>query len=236
LSKLILTLIVGSLGFAACSKDDNILKAEPVTPCQLQTENPAGRSYAAGSVVEYNCTDKHCGLLPLSLKNYWVYQDSLFYDGVYLKTTYDTLRFSSEKSLTDGLVWWESNMVIGLPDVLYTNDSAFFSMADRMFTPDIKDARKDFSVPAGDSLKYLTSFEDAAAMGRSLKLEGTIKSPAGSFDNCVYFEKNARNYRRDQVYFKPGIGVIKYIQEKAPMGSPLIKLQQVSTLVAMHLE
>lgn len=227
---------MGCFLLAACSKDE-FIPAETVTPCQLQTDNPAGRSYAAGTVVEYTCTDKLCGMLPLSLKNYWVYQDSLFNNGVFLKVQFDTLRFTStQKTMTDGLVWWESNMVVGLPELLYTNDSAIFTMADRMFTPDVKDAKKDYSIPAGDSLKYLTSFEDAAANGRTLKLKTAVVSPAGTFDNCLYFEKNARNFRRDQVYFKPGIGVIKYIQEKAPMGSPIIKLQQVSTLVSMHLE
>ena len=105
-----------------------------------------------------------------------------------------------------------------------------------MFTPGVLDAKKDFSLFAGDSLRYLASFDDAAAQGRSLKLNNSIKSPAGTFTDCLYFEKNARNYRKDQVYFKPGIGVIRYVQEKAPMGSPFIKLQQISTLVSYHIE
>lgn len=208
-----------------------------VEPCVEQLSNPAGRSYSNDSVVVYNCTSKHCGIIPLSTKNYWVYEDSLFADGVFQKVQLDTLRYTTTyKSLSDGLVWWQSNMEIGLPGTLYANDSALFSITDRLFLPDVKDAKKEYGLFPGDSLRYLASFEDAAAQGRSLKITGNYKTPAGSFNDYLYFEKNARNYRKDQVYFEPGIGVLKYIQEKAPMGTRLLKLQQVSTLVAYHIE
>ena len=81
-----------------------------------------------------------------------------------------------------------------------------------------------------------TSFEDIAAMGRSVKMENVIQTTVAHFDNCILFEKNARNYRRDQVYFKPELGVIKYIMEKAAQGTSQIKLQQISTLVSFHFE
>ncbi len=73
-------------------------------------------------------------------------------------------------------------------------------------------------------------------MDRSLKIQTALKTPAGSFNDCIYFEKNAHNYRKDQVILKPGLGVLKYIQEKAPVGQRVIKLQQVLTLVAFHIE
>jgi hypothetical protein len=204
-------------------------------PCLLQTANPAGRTYSATEVVSYSCTQKHCGILPLSSNNYWIYEDSVFADGVFSKVQYDTLRYlSNKKTLTDGLVWWEGNKSIGLPDLLYANDSTFFGLTDRLFSPDLKDVKKEFGLIAGDSLRYLTSFEDAAAQGRSI--ESPLITSAGTFDDCMYFEKNARNYRKDQVYFKPGLGVVKYIYEKAPVGTRSIKLQQVSTLVAFHIE
>lgn len=211
----------------------------PVTvePCVEQLSNPAGRSYSNDSVVVYNCTSKHCGIIPLSTKNYWVYEDSLFADGVFQNVQLDTLRYTTTyKSLSDGLVWWQSNMEIGLPETLYANDSALFSITDRLFVPDVKDAKKEYGLFPGDSLRYLANFEDAAAQGRSLKVSGNFKTPAGNFNDYLYFEKNARFYRKDQVYFEPGIGVLKYIQEKAPMGTRLLKLQQVSTLVAYHIE
>ena len=237
MSKLFLSLLIVSTLFSACGKEDIISNPEPIVPCQFQIENPAGRSYPIESVVSYTCTDKHCGILPLSTKNYWVYEDSVYNDGVFQKVQLDTLRYTTtKKSLPDGLIWWEGNISIGLPVTLYANDSAFFTLSDRMFTPGIKDARKDYSIPAGDSLKYLANFEDAAANGKTVKLQTALKTPAGTFNDCVYFEKNARNYRKDQVYFKPGLGVVKYILEKAAPGERIIKLQQVSTLVVVHIE
>ncbi len=231
-----LYLLITTLFFASCAKDEIV---PPVTEeqCIAQTSNPAGRSYSNDSVIVFNCTSKHCGIIPLSTKNYWVYEDSIFSDGVLQKVQLDTLRYSTTyKSLSDGLVWWQASMDIGLPETLYANDSTLFSISDRVFMPDVKDAKKEYGLFAGDSLRYLANFEDAAAQGRSLKISGNFKTPAGSFNDYLYFEKNARNYRKDQVYFEPGIGVLKYIQEKAPMGTRFLKLQQISTLVSYHIE
>ena len=221
----------------ACRKAEFLQPITETKPCELQTANPAGKSYAADSIMDFSCTDNHCGILPLSSNNYWIYEDSVFTDGVFSKLQLDTLRFTTnKKSLPDGLVWWVSNISVGLPDILFANDSSVFGLADRLFIPDFKDVKKEYGLFTGDSLRYLTSFEDAAAMGRSLRLETALITSAGTFDDCYYFEKNARNYRRDQVFFKPGIGVVKYILEKAPVGQPVIKLQQISTLVKFHIE
>ena len=237
LSKLILSLFIGSILFSACRKDSFSPVIEPAISCKIQTENPAGRSYTAESVISITCNDKHCGILPLSSKNYWVYQDSMYDNGIFLRIQYDTLRYSSnKKSLTDGIIWWESNFTVGLPETLFANESTFFTLGDRLFTKGIKDAKKDYSIPESDTSRYLTSFEDMAAAGLSIKLKTAFKTPAGTFSDCVYFEKNTRSYRKDQVIFKPGLGVVKYIREKAQPGSTQIKLQQISTLVAMHIE
>lgn len=189
-------------------------------------------------MVNYNCTSKHCGILPLSQHNYWVYQDSLFTDGVFTKVQFDTLRYATQKqSMSDGLVWWEGSINIGLPQMLYANDSSFYGLESKLFYPGMLDTKKEFGLFAGDSLRYLTSFQsDIMALGRLLKVNEPITTAAGSFDNCIYFEKNARNYRKDQVYFKPGLGVVRYIQETVPYGSRTLKLQQVSSLVAIYVE
>jgi hypothetical protein len=205
--------------------------------CQISSSNPTGHSYTSDSVIAINYSKKICGLLPFSKKNYWVYQDSIFDNGTFIKVQYDTLKFiSTLKSLPDSVIWWETSISVGLPEMLYANDSSFFEMNDRLFAPDIIDVKKEFGLFEGDSIRYLTSFEDNAAMGRSVKMENVIKTPAGDFDNCILFEKNARNYRRDVVYFKPGFGVIKYTMEKAFPGTQQIKLQQISTLVSFHFE
>jgi hypothetical protein len=237
LKQIFFILFTGILLFSACRKETIETPIMADEPCVAQTANPAGRSYTTDSIVSFNCTSKHCGFIPLSNKNYWVYQDSVFNDGVFMKVQFDTLRYTTTwKSLSDGLIWWESNISVGLPDKLYANDSSLYRIQDRMFIAGFKDARKDFGFFPGDSLRYLASFDDIAANGRSLKLSTVIKSPAGDFADCLYFEKNARSYRKDQVFFKPGIGVIRYVHEMAQMGSPFVKLQQVSTLIAYHIE
>lgn len=203
----------------------------------MQLGNPAGRSYSSDSVVNYTCTSKHCGFIPMSSKNYWIYEDSIFTDGIFSKVQLDTLRYTSNlKSLPDGLIWWKSNFEIGLPQTLYANDSSFFSLEDRVFTPDIKDAKKGFGIFPGDSIIYLTSFEDAAAIGKSIKMESGISVPAGEYKDYLYFEKNARNYRKDQLFFKPGIGVLKYVKETAKMGERIIKPERIYTLISYHIE
>ena len=246
LKKSFFTLLLGSVLFSACKKADlgdeldGSILPQPIAlpvPCISQTANPAGRSYDTDSLQSYTCKDKHCGLLPLSNKNYWIYQDSVFTDGVFSSIQYDTLRFSSNiKSLTDGLTWWGSAVFVGIPSVLYSNDSALFALRDQLHNPEMKDAKRDFFLFEGDSVRYLSGFDDIAANGRSLKISGTIRVPAGEFNDYLYFEKHARNFRKDQVFFKPGVGVLRYVQEKAPFGERVIKLQHIKTLIGYHIE
>ncbi len=240
MSKLLVSILLGSLLFTACRKDASYSPPEfaAKTPCLLLTDNPSGRSYAQDSVLSFVCAEKFCAIIPLNAKNYWIYEDSIFTDGVFMRVQFDTLMFSSQmRSMEDGLIWWKSNIDIGLPQTLFANDSSFFVMSPRLFTPGYMDVKKDYSLFPGDSVRYLTNFEDYAAIGRSLKLTAPFETAYGSYEGCIYFEKNARNYRRDQLYFKPGIGVIRYIREKAGPGFPrVVKVQQVSTLVAYHFE
>lgn len=235
MKKIILTLLTGFVLLSGCQKE--ILYKDSSEPCELQIANPTGRTYSTDSVVNFNCTSKHCGIIPLSSKNYWIYEDSVFNDGIFEKVQYDTLRFLSNKiTYPDEIVWWQSSINIGLPDLLYANDSTFFGLEDRLFTPGFKDVKKEFGLFEGDSVKYLTSFEDAAAIGRSLKVEASINTPVGKFQDYLYFEKYARNYRKDQVFYKPGIGVIKYVSEKAKMGERVIKPERILTLMSYHIE
>lgn len=230
------------LFFSACRKESNFSGDLPVTipvpeVCQPQTDNPANRSYSSDSVVAVQYSQNNCGLIPLSNKNYWIYSDSIFADGVFQRMQFDTLRYTAKlKSLTDGLIWWEGNIYAGIPKLLYANDSSLFEIGDRLFTQGIKDVRKDYSLFTGDSIRYLANFEDAAAIGRSIKMAGDLTVPGAAYSDCIFFEKNARDYRRDRVYFKPGLGVIKYIHEKSPIGQRSIKLQQVLTLIDYHIE
>ncbi|MBS1620293.1 MAG: hypothetical protein JST10_10640 [Bacteroidetes bacterium] len=236
MKKLYLFLSFGIFLFYSCKK---IAFQPPVETCLLQTDNPVSRSYSADSILAVNYNGKNCGLLPLSKNNYWIYQDSIFDNGVFRNIQYDTLRFEKTyKSLSDNLIWWQANIEVGLPDFLYSSDSSIFSIEQRMFDYDkpVWDARKEYFLFSGETANYLTHFEDNAAQGKSFKLESIISTPAGAFKDCIQFEKNARSFRKDEIYFKPGIGVVKYSQEKAPMGSRVVQLQKVSTLVSFHFE
>lgn len=235
LKQTILSLLIASTVLSSCHKENITV---PVEACTPQTENPTGRSYENGEIVSVNYSKKNCGIIPLSTRNYWVYEDSVFNDGVFVKVKMDTLQFSKTyQSVTDQLIWWETNINIGLPDLIYANDSAIFLAEYRLFATDpIRDAKKEYGLFPGDSVKYFTSFEDNAAFGRSVKMQENIYTPAGQFGDCLLFEKKAPFSRKDQVYLKPGLGVVKYISERAPIGMPVLKIQQISTLVSYHIE
>jgi hypothetical protein len=233
------TLLMACLFLFACKKE----KVDPVPapePCILQTQNPAGRVYNDEDVTQVNYLKKCCGIIPLSVYNSWIYEDSVFNDGVFVRVQYDTLRFTKTyQSHPDDLIWWEKNNVeIGLPDMLYANDSSIFLPQYRLFSPEpVMDVKKEYGLFEGDSLRYLTSFEDNAAQGRSVKLTQTISTPAGNFSDCILFEKKAPFSRTDQVIYKAGLGVVKYRSERAGYyGPPVLKVQQVSTLIKVILQ
>ena len=241
--KVFVTLLcAGLLALSSCQKERNFLGDEIIMPipasCELQTDNPDGRSYSGHSLVPVSYSKNNCGLIPLSSKNYWVYKDSVYTDGNFSHVQIDTLRYvNTWKTNSDGLIWWGGSINVGIPDILYSSDSALFGLQDRMFNgPTIIDARKDFSLFAGDTLLYLANFDDIAAMGKSIKLHSGLKTPAGTFDDCIYFEKNAITYRRDRVIIKPFVGVVKYISEEAPMGEMALKMQKIMTLISYHIE
>ena len=205
--------------------------------CVQQTDDPSLRSYPCDSLIPNFFSVNHCGFLPLSQNNYWVYEDSFFNNGTFLRVQTDTLKFiSTNQTTTDKLIWWDGSIDIGLPTRLYANENGIYNLEKRLFTSCTWEANKEFVTPSGDIARYLTRFEDIAAQGRSVKLNEIISTPAGDFGGCIYFEKYARNFRKDQVFIKPGIGVVKYIREIAPMGQPVLKLQQISTLKEFYLE
>jgi hypothetical protein len=234
LKYIILSILIGSIFFLACSKEN----FKPAEACLSQAKDPSGRSYTCSSITSLSYNRSHCGLLPLNRSNYWIYLDSIFTNSVFEKIQYDTLRYTNMyQSLTDSIVWWESNIEIGLPRLLFANDSSVFGLSNRFFSAEcIKDVKKEYSLFPGDSLKYLASFGDNAAQGRSVKLNNELATSAGVFSDCILFEKTAPHFRKEQVFFKPGTGVIKYTNSEAEMGSPLVKLKRIATLVEVHIQ
>lgn len=234
--KTILTIVVGALLFSACTKE-SFSEIATETNCFTPTEEPVIGIYSCDQITAVDYSGILCGFMPLSTRNYWVYEDSFFSNGTFLKVQYDTLRFKTTyRSATDNIIWWEGNLDIGLPTRLYANENGILKMERTMFSACAWGTNKEFIIPTGDSSKYLASFNDIAAQGRAVKLNNIVSTPAGYFSNCILFEKNARNFRKDQVIFKPGIGVVRYTKEKSQMGQPLLKMQQISTLVQVYME
>jgi hypothetical protein len=238
LKKNLLIILTGSLFFVSCRKEQQFSPTKPEEICLAQTTDPMGRSYSCDSIASFTYTKKQCGLMPLSSKSYWIYRDSLYTDGVFTSTKLDTLRFKSYISLYDSLIWWAPDMELGLPSMINVTDSSIYTLSMRFFTPEcIKDVKKEYSIAFdGESIQYLTSFDDNAAMGRTSKMTGSVHCPAGNFSDCIQFEKNAPTFRKDVVIFKPGIGVLKYRTEKAPLGAPDVLLEKISTLISYHIE
>ena len=231
MSKLFIIIFALSMCFSACRKD----VIAPVEACIIQTANP-NQSYTANAIFNTNYSAKHCGLIPLSSKHYWVYLDSIFDNGTLIATKYDTLQFvKTYQTQPDGLIWWEANKFVGLPEKCYANDSGIFSLEFRLFTSNtILDSRKEIYLFSQDSLRYLTSFGDEAAIGKALHT--SCQAENRTFANCLFFEKYAPMYRRDQVWLQPGLGVVKFIHEEAPQGNLTIQMQQISTLVSFNIQ
>jgi len=237
LKHLFIFLLIGSFILSACQKETGFTAPAIAESCPVQVDDPSGRFYSSDSLIPFPNSKKTCGLLPLNKKDYWIYKDSIFNNGTFTKVQYDTLRFiNTWQSHPDNLVWWETSISIGLPQLLYITDSSIFDIESNLLTPGMVSAQKTFGLFAGDSILYWDNFEDIAAFGRSVKLNENINTPAGSFDNCILIEKSSPHYQKNQVYFKPGFGVLKYVFEKAPIGSGVLQLQQVSTLIGFHFE
>jgi hypothetical protein len=211
--------------------------APPTESCLTQTGNPDHLSYSGSDILSVRYSAKHCGLLPLSTKNYWIYLDSVYADGEFLKTEMDTLQFSQTfQTQSDGLIWWKASKEMGLPATCYSNDSAIFGLNERLFSSSpVFDVKKEIYFAAVDSIRFLTSFNDEAAIGTEKK-NSSIATSLGTFSDCIFVEKFAPTYRRDQSYFEPGIGIIKYVFQKAAAGDYIIKTQRISTLVKYHID
>ena len=226
-------LLLAALWFFSCDKEN-----APEKPCTKLIENPAGRTYGCTDVIEVSYTGNYCGFMPISDRTYWVYEDSIFEDGIFKMKRLDTLRFSKKyMTITDNIIWWEADKFLGLPSKLYANDSGIYKLEYRMFSsPCVMDVKKEYYEPEQDFTQYLTSFDDDAAIGRINKLHSPVTVPTGSFEQCISFEKFAPTYRSDKVIIKMGVGVIKFIHQLAPPSDTEIKLQLVSSLVGVYKE
>src|SRR3569832_696107 len=108
----------------ACNKTNTTLQE---TGCTQNTAIPFG-VYVPASHTPINYNTNHCGYMPLGKKNYWIYLDSFFSAGTFVRTVIDTVRFTITTQTPDGTIWWSRVLSInsggvGLPDYLYSTDS-----------------------------------------------------------------------------------------------------------------
>lgn len=172
--------------------------------------------------------------MPLNHKTAWVYLDSFFNEnGQFTSSRLDTLQFEKTYQTNDRIVWWQADKFIGLPEKTYTTEQTVYSLEEQIFAnPCAQVAQSEFTIPLQDS-SYISRFGDEAAIGKSSKLTTPVQTPLGSFADCILFEKHAPGYRRDKVYIKPGLGVVKFIHALAPPSGFIITNRQVSTLVSV---
>jgi hypothetical protein len=229
--------LLGTAAIIICLSSCRKTAIAPENLCTEQTANPASNSFFSEDVASINYSGNHCGMMPVNKQSFWVYEDSLFDNsGNFLSRRFDTLRYTKTYQTPDNLIWWEGNKEVGLPEKMYSSQTAIYGLETRMFMVDTMQSKKEFYFIEKDSVKYLTSFGDIMAFAKLERKTDMINSPAGNFHNYIFYEKYSPSYRRDRIYFVPGMGVIKYTNEyyKAP-GSPAnLTMNLISTLVSYH--
>jgi hypothetical protein len=236
LKKLVLVFPVFIFLFTACRKSQ--LPVAISETCIEQTANPVANSYDTNDVVSVNYTRSHCGMMPLSAKNYWVYQDSLFDNsGAFKSIKLDTLRYTKTFQTPDHLIWWEGSKDVGLPKDIYSSSDAIYGLQKGTFMADSMYSKREFYEADADT-SFLAGFADIVAFGKIINKTEILQTEAGSFPEYILYEKYAPGYRRDRIYFVPGFGVIKYTSEyyKAPGPPSNMKLLIKSSLVSYHSE
>ena len=223
--------------FSACRKTE-VPVPEVSETCIEQTVNPLANSYDTNDVISVNYAGSHCGMMPLSSKNYWIYQDSIFDNNGFFKTTkIDTLRYTKTLQTPDKLIWWEGSKDVGLPAKIYSSTDAIYGLQKGMFMADSMYSKREFYDADADT-SFFAGFADIVAFGKIIHKSEVLQTEAESFSEYILYEKYAPGYRRDRVYFVPGFGVIKYTSEyyKAPGPPSNMKMLIKSSLVSNHSE
>ncbi len=209
----------------------------PEQPCVEHKANSYTSTYSCAELSPVAYKGEQCGFLPLSGTTLWIFEDSFFNDqGNFVNRKVDTLQFSKTfQTQKDGIVWWQPDKFIGLPEKCMTTGKDLYSLQPRFFGGNlcVLDAAIEYSIPASDSIGYLAHFADEAAIGKAVKMKASLDLPFGKLDQCILFEKHAPGYRRDKVYIKPGVGVVKFIHALSSTVNGNIVIRQISTLMSV---
>ncbi|HMU47569.1 MAG TPA: hypothetical protein PKC72_14445 [Chitinophagaceae bacterium] len=190
-----------------------------------------------------------CGILPMHKKNYWVYRDSLFdySTGAFQNVYIDTLRFQEAYMYTDTITWWKPVVSFypgygfyykGFYDRVYSVDSVLYTLTEGSFG--FKHSIQWFFLLTADSVDKSSAWNDTntlSAYGK--KYNDPVVVPAGTFNGCIFYEKyfGDYNYYNQDIYFKPGVGVVKSYQYYYYLTAPLpVVLTVRSDLISYHIE
>jgi hypothetical protein len=203
----------------ACKKDNKPLETEQCT-YPIPTRVPRTFYDVANQLPEIQYNQSHCGYLPLSKENYWVFQDSVFDDntGQFISTAIDTLRFNKTFQSNDSIVWWKPNndfaLLKGFYTRMYSTDSVLYALNQGAFGS--KQTLKWCYQLNVDSVSDPCIWSDAGRMecvGK--KLNSPVVVLAGSFTDCRQFIKiweGGNIYEsRLYIYYKPGLGILRAV-------------------------
>lgn len=215
----------------SCNREDKDIEHKGCIP---NTQIPTG-TYGLSSNVIVSYNGNHCGYLPLSKKNYWIYTDSSTdANGQLQFKTTDTLRFLVTSRTPDGIIWWSrvpgtANFALGYDSYFYSTDSTTYTIS-KQYGDDI--GIKWFyaikNSPTAEDLYY----SDVSSPCNAQRLSNNVTVPAGSFSNCMFFVKtnvwgNGIEYK---IRYKPGLGILRC---EASLGTRIV---YTSTLINYYIE
>lgn len=231
MNKAILTIFI-TIYLISCKKQT----AQQNNNCTINTLEPSAVYTTTADFMEIDYTASHCGYLPLSKKNYWVYLDSIFdATGQFQNTVTDTLRFTKTYRTPDGIIWWSVGAGRGL--AASSGYSIYnYSTANISFGTTInfggKSGIKWYYAINTPSVTDTLPYSDLSSPCYAEKLNTPIQTPAGNFSGCMFFNKKMVYGTSIELssWFKPEIGSVKtdLIQNGVRF--------RTSTLVSYHIE
>ncbi len=226
--KTILVIPLFFITVISCNKE-NTSQADSI--CEHPNQLPPFGYNSSTTFTAVNYDKNHCGYFPLSKKNYWVYLDSNFNNntGVFINTLIDTLRFIETRQSPDGIIWWHPNIFGIVLPFMYSTDTLVYTLGNNWGG---KPAVKWFYPIQSDSAIDGSNYTDIVGVSKAYKINSTVTVPAGSFSDCILYQKLVTFPSVLETIFKPGIGVLRFKQYDHATS----KLYKISTLLTYHLE
>jgi hypothetical protein len=216
-----------------CKKESKNISANGNETCLKNSAIPVGPFTPVNT--DYN--KNHCGYLPLGKKNYWVYVDSVFNATGFQYAKIDTVRFDVTSITSDSTIWWSQSTPTSVmyPRYLYSMDSTTYVLAGAW---GYNATKWFYSIPL-DSTNEDCRSTDVSSFCIAKKMTSPVIVPAGSFTNCMYYEKLGfhGNGINSAIWFKPGIGGLRSVTYLGSTWGILTgQLLRTSTLIGYFIE